>query len=223
MSLVNLSHVCSHLQNASRARLSVTSIPVSNLHMSLAHQLQKSGFISTVTLGGLTPPATSSLLAHPPAPPLQYKEPTKIKAANKYLGIRPTEDASYHRTGAQSEEQPDKEPEVWELMSMPEDLKQPEYLSQVPTNPAQRRLWLGLKYWNNEPVLGNLKMISKPKRRIWMGAKDFASIARGDRRGYVPGLNQVGECMFVSTDKGVMEVRECLERGLGGMLLCRAW
>jgi ribosomal protein S8 len=36
-------------------------------------------------------------------------------------------------------------------------------------------------------------------------------------------LRQVGECIFVSTDKGIMEARECVERKIGGQVLCRVW
>ena len=107
---------------------------------------------------------------------------------------------------------------------MPEHLEQPDSIAkQIPANPAQRRLWLGLKYWNNEPVLSNMTMVSKPTRRIWMTSKELSDIALGRRTGYVHGMRQVGECMFVTTDRGIMEIRECVERELGGMLLCRAW
>ena len=37
------------------------------------------------------------------------------------------------------------------------------------------------------------------------------------------GLRRPGECIYVSTDKGVMEARECVERRIGGMLLCRVF
>ncbi|KAI7159369.1 acyl-CoA N-acyltransferase [Hortaea werneckii] len=57
MSLVNLAHVCSHLQNASLARLGLTSIPYTRLHLSLALLLHKQGFLSQVHLGGASPPA----------------------------------------------------------------------------------------------------------------------------------------------------------------------
>ncbi|SMQ45625.1 unnamed protein product [Zymoseptoria tritici ST99CH_3D7] len=58
MSLVNLANVCSHLQNASLARLGLTSIPYTKWHLSLALLLQKQGFLSQVKLGGASPPAS---------------------------------------------------------------------------------------------------------------------------------------------------------------------
>lgn len=93
----------------------------------------------------------------------------------------------------------------------------------IPQNPALRRLWLGLKYWNNEPVLSHMKMVSKPTRRIWMTARELADVAKGRQTGMVHGMRQIGECLYVSTDRGIMEIRECVERGIGGMLLCRTW
>lgn len=46
-------------------------------------------------------------------------------------------------------------------------------------------------------------------------------LCRGNKKGYVKGLRGVGESMYVTTDRGIMEVRECVERKLGGMILCR--
>jgi small subunit ribosomal protein S8 len=31
----------------------------------------------------------------------------------------------------------------------------------------------------------------------------------------------MGECLFLSTDRGVLEVREAMERKVGGLVLCR--
>lgn len=64
-------------------------------------------------------------------------------------------------------------------------------------------------------------MVSKPKKRIWMDVESLALIVRGRRAGYVDGLTRPGECLFVSTDRGVLEARECAERKVGGMILCR--
>ncbi|KAK5139335.1 hypothetical protein LTR04_003665, partial [Oleoguttula sp. CCFEE 6159] len=164
MSLVSLAHVCSHLQNASKARLGLTSIPSTNLHLTLAHALQKQGFLSSVTRAGPTPPAPE-MIADPSSSP---------------------------------------EAEVTQA------------------NIASRRLWLGLKYWNNEPVLRKMWMVSKPTKRIWLNHHDLGVIVRGREAGYVKGMTNPGECLFVSTDRGVLEARECVERRIGGMMLCRA-
>lgn len=66
-----------------------------------------------------------------------------------------------------------------------------------------------------------MSSISKPTRRITMDVSGLRKLVLGQRVGMVPGLTKVGECMFVCTDKGILEARECVERKIGGMLLCR--
>lgn len=87
-------------------------------------------------------------------------------------------------------------------------------------NVATRRLWLGLKYHDNEPVMRTVTAISKPKRTITMQLNSLERVARGFERGYVKGL-KMGELLFVATDKGVLEVREALQRKTGGLVLAR--
>ncbi|QSZ32464.1 hypothetical protein DSL72_002038 [Monilinia vaccinii-corymbosi] len=160
MSLVTLSHVASHLQNASKARLGLTSVPSSNMILTLMLGLQSSGFLSSVTRGGLNPPPMDELSTYVPEPVTQR-------------------------------------------------------------NISTRRLWLGLKYWNNEPVLSNMSVISKPTRRIWLDVDGLAKLVIGKNASIVEGLRNPGECIYVSTSSGIMEARECVERRVGGMLLCR--
>jgi ribosomal protein S8 len=199
MSLVNLAHVCSHLQNASKARLGLTSIPMSNLHLSLSLSLQKQGFVSTVQVAGPSPPPLDPFRNPSPEWREQLEEQLKEEP---WLAFSYNEAHHIRRKGASGEH---------------ED-RYPDY---VPSNPAKRRIWLGLKYWNNEPVMRQLSLISKPTRRIWMGREDIGTLVRGRKAGYVKGITKPGECIFVSTDKGIFESRECVERTLGGQLLCR--
>lgn len=170
MSLVLLANICSHLQNASKARLGLTSIPSTNLHLRLALALQSAGFLSTVVRGGPIPPPPHLLLNHP-------------SSNNEAAEIEPV----------------------------------------TQENVGSRRLWLGMKYWNSEPVLEKMQLISKPTRRIWMDTEGLSTLVLGRQSGYVKGLRRPGECLFVTTDKGVMEARECVERKIGGMLLCRVY
>lgn len=65
-------------------------------------------------------------------------------------------------------------------------------------------------------------MVSKPTKRVWMDVEGLGKLIRGRDAGFVTGLRKPGECLFVSTDRGIMESRECVERKVGGMLLCRA-
>lgn len=70
-------------------------------------------------------------------------------------------------------------------------------------------------------MLSKMEMVSKPTKRVWMDVEGLGRIVRGREAGFVRGLTGVGECLFVSTDRGVLEARECVERRVGGMLLCR--
>jgi small subunit ribosomal protein S8 len=87
-------------------------------------------------------------------------------------------------------------------------------------NIATRRLWLGLKYWNNAPVMSVVQSISKPRRPVIATVFELERLARGFQAGHNEGLT-VGELLFLTTDKGVLEVREAIEKRTGGLLLCR--
>ncbi|EFR04448.1 mitochondrial 37S ribosomal protein S8 [Nannizzia gypsea CBS 118893] len=169
MSLVNLAHVCSHLSNASKARLALTSIPNSNLHLALSNALVEAGFLSSVVRGGPTPPPQHMLL--------------NIPAVN-------------------------------------DELQPIEPVTQA--NIASRRLWLGLKYWQSQPVLSKLSMVSKPTRRIYVDTEALRDIVRGSKSRTIAGLRNPGECLFLSTDCGILESRQCVEKKIGGLVLCRA-
>ena len=54
-----------------------------------------------------------------------------------------------------------------------------------------------------------------------MDVQGIKRLVLGKESGMVPGLTRPGECIFVSTDRGVMEARDCVEKKVGGMLLCR--
>ncbi|MCJ1467415.1 hypothetical protein MMC07_006039 [Pseudocyphellaria aurata] len=173
MSLVLLAHACSHLQNASNARLGLTSLPSTLQLHHLLLSLQRSGYVGGVTIGGPTPP--------PPSP------------------LSPVLSVSHFD---------------------PDGAENPRPLI-TQENVASRRLWVGLKYFRSEPVLRKMHVVSKPTRRVWMPVHKLEVLCRGYQEGYVKGLRGVGESMYVTTDRGIMEVRECVERKLGGMILCR--
>ena len=70
-------------------------------------------------------------------------------------------------------------------------------------------------------MIEKMSMISKPTRRVWMDVEGLGDLVRGMDANGVKGMRVVGESIFVSTDRGVLEARECVERRIGGMLLCR--
>ncbi|OKL56620.1 hypothetical protein UA08_08142 [Talaromyces atroroseus] len=168
MSLNNLAHVFSHLNNVTKARLGLTSIVNSKMHLNLILAMQQQGLIGSVVRGGKSPPAPHLILGQP--------------------------------TGSG-------------------ELVETEPVTQA--NIASRRLWLGLKYWQSEPVLGKITAISKPKRRINIDVAGLRKVIRGSRSGPVEGLRSPGECLFLATDQGVLEARQCVEKKVGGLVLCR--
>jgi len=356
MSLVNLAHVCSHLQNASVARLGLTSIPYTKLHLSLALLLHKQGFLSQVKLGGPSPPASCFPTPVPDnrrltGAPHRDRDPLSGEAAlhealynrksisrlrSEGFGAEALAFAREHReltreqlmkdgwdthaiefiveNGNKTPEQLAEEgldraainilqqhpltsvldevrdslaregyseqdvdrDEVYARVRMhlrkegfsketlahfagearyatprhleqdgitvsamgldvpnqaittiPEQYRDPDDIETegvvTRANRASRRLWLGLKYWDGLPVLSKAKMVSKPTKRIWLDRHELGKVVRGSAAGEVKGMRRVGEIMAVTTDRGIMDARECVERKVGGMALCRIW
>lgn len=272
MSLVQLAHMCSHLQNASTARLGLTSVPFTKLHLNVALALQKQGFFSTVDLGGPSPPLVRYAAGtQKPRAAVRPSETSQSKETALYQII--TQRQRIERQDTRYENPAYTQTRIAEQMNgVVEELRQKGYLEEdlewakarahltweqvreegvaveamgltienqplvedVQTidprdgiitreNRASRRLWLGLKYWQGEPVLQRMKQISKPTKRIWLSNADFVRIVRGSQAGEVKGLGRLGEVMIVSTDRGIMDARECVERRVGGQPLLRAW
>lgn len=53
-----------------------------------------------------------------------------------------------------------------------------------------------------------------------MGVLGLKNLASGKEHDYVKPL-QPGECAFLTSDKGILELREAVERQIGGQLLLR--
>jgi len=87
-------------------------------------------------------------------------------------------------------------------------------------NVANRRLWIGLKYYNNKPVMSRLQAVSSSKRLCTIDLRNLQRVAHGLSTKQAPALT-LGECLFLSTDLGVLEAREAIERQRGGLMLCR--
>lgn len=68
MSLKTLVDMCSHLQNASKAKLGLTSIRSTKHSMRLATALHRAGFLSSVYRAGPHPPSEEDMLGRPMEP-----------------------------------------------------------------------------------------------------------------------------------------------------------
>ncbi|CEP61511.1 mitochondrial 37S ribosomal protein uS8m LALA0_S03e04500g [Lachancea lanzarotensis] len=153
MSLVHLANACAHLQNCSRARTSLTSIPYTKLHLNFAYNLYKHGFLSTLQRGSTKGP--------------------DVAAA-----------------------------EV------------------TPDNISTRRLWLGLKYRENKPVISTCRLISKPNLRIDLKYEDLKQLCTGKTVRLIKPL-QPGELILVRSGNELFDINDAIARKIGGEVLCR--
>ena len=67
---------------------------------------------------------------------------------------------------------------------------------------------ISLKYYEGTPVIRELKRVSKPGRRVYMGVGDIPSVRQG------LGVS------IVSTPKGVMSDANARSQNVGGEVLC---
>jgi small subunit ribosomal protein S8 len=69
-----------------------------------------------------------------------------------------------------------------------------------------------LKYNDdNRPVIKGLKRVSKPSRRVYVGATDIPLVLSGLGVG------------IISTSKGIMSDREARRQKVGGEMMCSIW
>ena len=69
-------------------------------------------------------------------------------------------------------------------------------------------LEIALKYYDGTPVIRELKRVSKPGRRVYVGSKEIPSVRQG------LGVS------IVSTPKGVMSDASARSQNVGGEVLC---
>ena len=67
---------------------------------------------------------------------------------------------------------------------------------------------ISLKYYEGTPVIRDLKRVSTPGRRVYMGVKDIPTVRQG-----------LGVAI-VSTPKGVMSDQAARSANIGGEVLC---
>jgi small subunit ribosomal protein S8 len=77
-----------------------------------------------------------------------------------------------------------------------------------PTDNGQGEFIISLKYYEGVPVIRELKRVSKPGRRVYVGAKEIPTVRNG------LGVS------IVSTPKGVMSDASARAANVGGEVLC---
>ena len=76
------------------------------------------------------------------------------------------------------------------------------------TSNGQGEITISLKYYEGEPVIREIKRVSKPGRRVYMGVEDIPSVRNG-----------LGVAI-VSTPKGVLSDANARAANVGGEVLC---
>ena len=83
------------------------------------------------------------------------------------------------------------------------------YIDSISLNESQKpEVSIFLKYYEGKPVIKEIKRLSKPGLREYVGKKDL------------PLVNGGLGIAVVSTSKGLMTDKEAREAGIGGELLC---
>lgn len=68
-----------------------------------------------------------------------------------------------------------------------------------------------LKYSDGKPLISGLRKVSKPGRRVYVGAGEIPQVQNG-----------LGICIL-STSRGVLEGAQARAENVGGELLCEIW
>lgn len=85
------------------------------------------------------------------------------------------------------------------------------YIGEVSREKGEYTCTITLPYKNGRPTITSAKRISKPSRRVYLGARDVKPVKRG--RGL----------LVLSTPEGVMTGKEAKQKHLGGEALFEVW
>jgi len=99
----------------------------------------------------------------------------------------------------------------------------PEAFNIAPSD-AHRRIWAELKYRDDQPVLRQMELVSKPSKRVFIGVGEIRRICTGRRAGTVKplGMGEIAVIRTGSKEHEWVEAREAVQLKLGGEVICRA-
>ena len=83
--------------------------------------------------------------------------------------------------------------------------------SEVNYDNGKSEINIELKYYEGTPVIREISRVSKPGRRIYMGAKEIPRVLKG-----------LG-IYVLSTPKGIVSDRSAREENVGGEVLCKVY
>lgn len=88
-------------------------------------------------------------------------------------------------------------------------LKEQGYISDYSVE--EQNINIQLKYSDGKPIISGLRKVSKPGRRVYVGAGEIPQVQNG-----------LGICIL-STSRGVLEGAHARADNVGGELLCEIW
>ena len=77
---------------------------------------------------------------------------------------------------------------------------------------TKRNIFATLAYEKRNPVLSDIKIVSKPSLRVYKGSKTIVSV---ERRGK--------HIVVLTTSQGVMTGKDARKKGIGGEILFEVW
>lgn len=99
-------------------------------------------------------------------------------------------------------------PKTRQIVSVAKTLEKMGYLSEVKVD--KDTLIARNTFRHKQPVLSDLKLISKPGLRIYMGISELR--------------NKKGPSVFIiSTSRGIIDSKEAIKKGLGGEVVAEVW
>jgi len=79
-----------------------------------------------------------------------------------------------------------------------------------------------LKYYENRPVLSEVRVVSKPSKRVYADIRTLKTALRGKDQYAWKGAAELGAVSILSTSKGIMSAEECIKKNIGGEVLAIA-
>ena len=94
----------------------------------------------------------------------------------------------------------------------------------TPDNINDRRLWVHLKYKHGESALNEMKIVSKPSRRVFASLEECKALACAKRVNSLIKKQLLGQVTIVQTEQfGILKLQEALQKQVGGEVLCIAY
>jgi len=94
------------------------------------------------------------------------------------------------------------------VLALAKALKKEGFLDSV--EDSKETVTVGLTFAKKEPVIMDMKLVSKPGQRNYLGIKDLAKIKRPST-------------FFISTPKGILSSRDAIKAHLGGEIIVEVW